>query len=89
MGKGKGKGDKAKGGKGKDKGDAVEGVDDTVEDMREESTGLGDVNWDFWFEMYLQSREIFNAAQEVVAWEDDELADGKDEEEGKDEGGSA
>ena len=64
-------------------------MDDTVNDMREESTGLGDVNWDFWCEMYLQSREIFNAVEEVVAWEDADLADGEDVEEGGDEGGSA
>ena len=85
----KGMGDKAKGGKGKDKGDAEAGVDATGEGMREVPTGLGDANWDFWVEMYMQNREVFNAVEEVVAWVVDELTDEKNEEVGKGEGGSA
>ena len=53
---GTGKGGKDKGGKGEDMGKDMGDKGEEVEAAWERATRLGDVNWDNWFELYLQLR---------------------------------
>ena len=71
---GTGKGGKGQGGKGEDMGKDMCDKGEDVEAAWERATRLGDVNWDNWFELYLQLRgdardDGSGAVVEEEAWD--------------------